>query len=47
MPIDRRDILEVLTMQDMVAGSARDVAGLIIGRNMRIPKSMDKGLQKA
>lgn len=40
MPVDRRDILEVLTMQDMVAGSARDVAGLIVGRNMRIPDSM-------
>lgn len=46
MPIDRRDILEVLTMQDMVAGSARDVAGLIIGRNMHFPKSMAKGYKK-
>jgi len=46
MPIDRRDVLEVLTMQDMVAGSARDVAGLIIGRNMIIPKSMAKGYKK-
>ena len=46
MPIDRRDILEVLTMQDMVAGSARDVAGLIAGRNMRIPKSMGKNYKK-
>ena len=46
MPIDRRDILEVLTMQDMVAGSARDVAGLISGRNMRIPKSLAKGYKK-
>ena len=46
MPIDRRDVLEVLTMQDMVAGSARDVAGLIIGRNMVIPKSMAKGYKK-
>lgn len=46
MPIDRRDILEVLTMQDMVAGSARDVAGLIVGRNMVIPKSMAKGYKK-
>ncbi len=46
MPIDRRDVLEVLTMQDMVAGSARDVAGLIIGRNMQIPDSMAKGYKK-
>lgn len=40
MPIDRRDVLEVLTMQDLVAGGARDVAGLISGRNMRFPESM-------
>lgn len=46
MPIDRRDILEVLTMQDMVAGSARDVAGLISGRDMQIPKSLAKGYKK-
>ncbi len=43
MPIDRRDVLEVLTMQDLVAGGARDVAGLITGRNMRIPESMAEG----
>ena len=43
IPIDRRDVLEVLTMQDMVAGSARDVAGLIVGRNMQIPDSMAVG----
>jgi predicted phosphate transport protein (TIGR00153 family) len=43
MPIDRRDVLEVLTMQDMVAGSARDVAGLIVGRDMQIPDSMKEG----
>jgi len=46
MPIDRRDVLEVLTMQDMVAGSARDVSGLIFGRNMQFPKSMAKGYKK-
>ena len=40
MPVDRRDVLEVLTMQDMVAGSARDVAGLITGRNIQIPPIM-------
>lgn len=46
MPIDRRDVLEVLTMQDMVAGSARDVAGLIVGRQMQFPKSMAKTYKK-
>jgi predicted phosphate transport protein (TIGR00153 family) len=46
MPIDRRDVLEVLTMQDMVAGSTRDVAGLIVGRDMKFPKSMAKTYKK-
>lgn len=40
MPIDRRDVLEVLTMQDFVAGAVRDVAGVIVGRNMVIPENM-------
>ena len=43
MPVDRRDVLEVLTMQDMVAGSARDVSGLISGRNVIFPDSMAEG----
>ena len=46
MPIDRRDVLEVLTMQDMVAGRARNVAGLIIGRDMQIPDSMATGYEE-
>jgi predicted phosphate transport protein (TIGR00153 family) len=46
MPIDRRDILEVLTMQDMVAGSAKDVAGLICARDMQIPKPLAKNYRK-
>lgn len=45
MPIDRRDVLEVLTMQDMVAGRARNVAGLISGRDMQIPDTMAKGYE--
>jgi predicted phosphate transport protein (TIGR00153 family) len=40
MPVDRRDVLEVLTMQDHVAGSARHVAGVIVGREMKIPPSL-------
>ncbi|MEJ2533905.1 MAG: TIGR00153 family protein [Gammaproteobacteria bacterium] len=40
MPIDRRDMLEILTMQDKVAGAVRDVAGIITGRSMSIPEPM-------
>ncbi len=37
MPVDRRDMLSVLTMQDKVAGIARDIAGLVDGRAMVLP----------
>lgn len=45
MPVDRRDVLEVLTMQDRVAGAVRDVAGVMTGRKMQIPESM-RGLYR-
>ncbi len=40
MPVSRRDLLETLTMQDKVANSARDIASLMIGRNIQIPDSL-------
>ena len=46
MPVDRRDVLEVLTMQDRVAGAVREVAGIIVGRDMRIPEPMQGRFQQ-
>ena len=40
MPVDRRDLLEVLTMQDNVANRAKDIAGLMRGREMEIPDNL-------
>ena len=40
MPVDRRDLLEVLRMQDTVASAIRDIAGLIVGRNIQFPESL-------
>jgi len=40
MPVSRRDLLEVLTMQDKVANRAKDISGLVAGRKMRLPESM-------
>jgi hypothetical protein len=37
LPVERRDLLEVLTMQDNIANRAKDIAGLIRGRRMSIP----------
>lgn len=44
MPISRRDLLEVLTMQDKIANKAKDIAGLITGRKMTFPEEMNSQL---
>ena len=40
LPVERRDLLEVLTMQDKVANRAKDIAGLIRGRKMSLPDEL-------
>ena len=40
MPIDRRDLLEVLHIQDSIADSSQDIADLLYERQMRIPEEM-------
>ena len=44
MPVSRRDLLEVLTMQDKVANRAKDIAGLITGRKMEFPEKVSDQL---
>lgn len=44
MPVSRRDLLEVLTMQDRIANKAKDIAGLMLGRQMRFPDTMQAPL---
>ncbi len=38
MPIPRSDLLDVLRIQDKIAGKAKDIAGLMLGRKMQIPE---------
>ncbi len=40
MPMDRRDILEVLEMQDTIANKAKDISGLTLGRKISIPVTL-------
>lgn len=40
MPVSRRDLLEVLTMQDRIANAAKDIAGTILGRKMVLPEQI-------
>jgi uncharacterized protein len=38
MPVPRTDLLELITLQDKVANSARDIAGIMLGRKMVVPE---------
>lgn len=40
LPVARSDLLELLAAQDRIANKAEDIASLIIGRKMAIPKSL-------
>ncbi len=46
LPVDRRDLLEVIAMQDYMANKAKDIAGLMLGRRMTIPKPLTKKMMK-
>lgn len=37
MPVERTDMLELLTQQDKIANKAKDISGRIVGRQMLIP----------
>lgn len=42
MPVDRRDLLDVLWMQDQIINQAKDIAGMVVGRKMRLPENMQE-----
>ena len=37
LPVPRADLLEIVTVQDKVANRAKDIAGLVLGREMQFP----------
>ncbi|KFZ30388.1 phosphate transport regulator [Pseudidiomarina salinarum] len=43
MPVERTDLLELVSQQDRIANKAKDISGLITGRQMLIPESMIEG----
>lgn len=45
MPVDRRDLLEVLQMQDSIADTAQDIAGMLVERPMDVPEPFREPLQ--
>ncbi len=38
MPMPRERILDLITVQDQIANKAKDIAGIVTGRNMEIPE---------
>lgn len=46
LPVARSDILELLKTQDRLANKSKDITGLLMGRKMQIPPSIQKHLQE-
>jgi predicted phosphate transport protein (TIGR00153 family) len=46
MPVDRRDLLELLDMQDSIADTAQDIAGMLIERHMEVTEDMRDPLRQ-
>lgn len=45
MPVARHDLLTLLSLQDKVANTTKDIAGLMLGRQMAFPAAMHQDLQ--
>jgi len=40
MPVSRSDLLSILAHQDCIANLSKDICGIVLGRQMEIPKSL-------
>lgn len=40
LPVDRRDLLEILDLQDSIADTAQDIAGMMVVRDMAPPEAL-------
>lgn len=46
MPVDRRDLLDLLSTQDSIAGAAQDVASLLSLGRLTVPETIDARLME-
>lgn len=44
LPVDRRDLLEILDLQDSIADTAQDIAGMMVVRDMNPPAALHEPL---
>ncbi len=40
MPVDRTDLLHLVTQQDKIANQAKDIAGIVLGRQLKVPEEV-------
>lgn len=40
LPVSRQDLIELITAQDRIANKSKDIAGIILGRNMVFPEQI-------
>ena len=45
LPMPREDLLDMVSMQDRIANRAKDIAGLMLGRHMRLPEPIAPAMQ--
>ncbi len=46
MPVDRGDLLLMVSKQDKIANHTKDIAGIMIGRQMQIPLEISESMRK-
>ncbi len=44
LPVSRSDLLELLSKQDRIANCSKDIAGIVLGRKMAFPESLQQTL---
>lgn len=42
MPVSRGDLLSIISIQDDIADQAKDIAGIILGRQLQVPPPLQK-----
>ncbi|EKE87505.1 TIGR00153 family protein [Idiomarina xiamenensis] len=40
MPVERTDLLELVSQQDRIANKAKDISGLVMGRELQLPETL-------
>lgn len=44
LPVPRSDLLDLVSMQDRIANCSKDIAGLMLGRKMKVPDSLNSAM---